>query len=168
MSIYLVKLYKEQERMKKIIIIWDDSQKITQNVGKMYNIGLFNMDDMIDWEDKDNVEKTWFHWQEYYTKLYSNKKHYNKVKAKNHGFENAENVGEAWTNLDDDLRLFLEVLEEAVRDDKEHIQHMSATNETMVNLSQHQAKSILYQHKQIAKLMEQVERLTKLVEQMGG
>ena len=61
MSIYLVKLYKEQERMKKIIIIWDDSQKITQNVGKMYNRGLFNMDDMIDWEDKYKIEKTWVH-----------------------------------------------------------------------------------------------------------
>ena len=41
---------------------------------------------------------------------------------------------------DDNLRFFLEVLEYATRAYMEHIQHMSVTNETSVNLSKLQVE----------------------------
>ena len=41
-SIYFSKLDKEQERLKKISIKWDTTQKVTQAVDEMYNISLFD------------------------------------------------------------------------------------------------------------------------------
>ena len=41
-SIYFNKLDKEQERLKKMVIKWDNTQKVTQAVDDMYNISLFN------------------------------------------------------------------------------------------------------------------------------
>ena len=41
-SIYFSKLDKQQERLKKMTIKWDDTQKITQAVDEMYNSSLFD------------------------------------------------------------------------------------------------------------------------------
>ena len=41
-SIYFSKLDKEQERLKKMSVKWDDTQKATQAVDEMYNISLFD------------------------------------------------------------------------------------------------------------------------------
>ena len=47
-SIYFSKLYKEQERLKKMDIKWDNTQKVTQAVDKMYNISLFDEKQMTE------------------------------------------------------------------------------------------------------------------------
>ena len=57
-SIYLSKLDKEQERLNKMSIKWDDTQKVTQAVDKMYNSSLLDKKQMMEWEDKDDVNKT--------------------------------------------------------------------------------------------------------------
>ena len=54
-SIYFRNLDKEQERLKKISIKWDDTQKVTQAVNEMYNSSLFDKKQMMEWEDKDDV-----------------------------------------------------------------------------------------------------------------
>ena len=36
-AVYLLKIHKEQERLKKVGINWDESQKVTQAVKKMYS-----------------------------------------------------------------------------------------------------------------------------------
>ena len=58
-SVYFSKLYKEQESLKKMAIKWDDTQKVTQAVDEMYNSSLFNRKQMMGWEEKDDVNKTW-------------------------------------------------------------------------------------------------------------
>ena len=116
---------------------------------------------MINWEDKENVDKTWLRCQSYYTKPYTKHKRYNNTKAKICGFESTENIGKAWMKSDDDIRSFLEGIEEAMRADKDHIQHISVTINTMVDIFQHQVGSSLYQHKHILKLMENFKHLPK-------
>ena len=46
-SIYFRNLDKEQERLKKMAIKWDDTQKVTQAVDEMYNISLFHKKHMM-------------------------------------------------------------------------------------------------------------------------
>ena len=40
-------------------IKWDDTQTFTQAIDKMYNISLFDKKQMMEWDDKDNFNKTW-------------------------------------------------------------------------------------------------------------
>ena len=40
-------------------IKWDATQKFTQAVDEMYKLSLFNKKQMMEWEYKDNVNKTW-------------------------------------------------------------------------------------------------------------
>ena len=42
LSIYFRNLDKEQERLKKMAIKWDDTKKVTQAKEGMYNSNLFN------------------------------------------------------------------------------------------------------------------------------
>ena len=54
-SIYFSKLDKEQERLKKMAIKWDDNQKVTQAMQKIYNSSFFNQKHIMEWEDKYDV-----------------------------------------------------------------------------------------------------------------
>ena len=58
-SIYFNNLNKEQERLKKMAIKWYGTQKVTQAVDEMYNSNIFDKKQMMEWEDKDDVNKTW-------------------------------------------------------------------------------------------------------------
>ena len=40
-------------------INWDDTQKFTQAINEMYNISLFDDKQMMEWEEKEDVNKTW-------------------------------------------------------------------------------------------------------------
>ena len=139
-----------------------DTQKITQAVDEMYNSGMFTMDQLIDWEDKLEIDKAWVHCQSYYNELYTKLQRYNKARPSAHGFESAANVGEKWMNDNADLKTFLCGLEEATRADNEHIQQMSSTNGTMVDLCQQQAESNLVLQKQVLTLVAQLEKMTTM------
>ena len=40
--VYFIKLDKEQKRLKKMAIKWEDTHKVTQAIDEMYNISLFD------------------------------------------------------------------------------------------------------------------------------
>ena len=46
--VYFRKLDKEQERLNKMEIKWDDTQKVTQAVDEMYNSSLFDEKQMME------------------------------------------------------------------------------------------------------------------------
>ena len=58
-TVYFAKLEKEQVKLKAMKITWDDTQKVTQTVEEMYNSNIFNGLQLMEWENKDNIDKTW-------------------------------------------------------------------------------------------------------------
>ena len=68
-AVYFAKLHKDQERLEKYGIIWDESQKVTQAVDKIYSSRMFGKDKMINWEDKADTYKTWAIWKSYFKEL---------------------------------------------------------------------------------------------------
>ena len=45
----------------------DDTQKLTQAVDEMYNKNsLFNKKEMMEWEYKDDINKTWGAWKMFF------------------------------------------------------------------------------------------------------
>ena len=58
-TVYFAKLEKEQVKLKAMKITWDDTQKVTQAVEEMYNSNIFNELQLMDWENKDDINKTW-------------------------------------------------------------------------------------------------------------
>ena len=61
-------------------IKWDDAQKVTQAVDKMYNSNLFDKKHMMEWEDKDEVNKTWGGCTMFFKKYYELKKRYSNAR----------------------------------------------------------------------------------------
>ena len=53
----------------------------------MYNSSPFNKKQMMEWEDKDDVNKTWVAYKMFFKKYYELKKCYSNVKPVIMGFE---------------------------------------------------------------------------------
>ena len=75
-------------------IKWDDTQKVTQAVDEMYNSSLFDEKNMMEWEDKDDANKTWGACKMFFKKYYELKKGYSNAKPGRMGFESAANVAD--------------------------------------------------------------------------
>ena len=114
-SIYFMKLDKEQECLKKMEIKWYDTQKVTQAVDEMYNSSLFDKKQMMEWEDKDDVNKTWGVCKMLFKKYYELKKRYINAKTDRMGFKSAVNVADKSEIESDELKNYLGGLRYATR-----------------------------------------------------
>ena len=85
---------QEQERPKKMAIKWYDTPKFTQAVDKMYNSSLFNEKQMMEWEYKDDVNKTWLACKILFKMYYKLKKRYRNANPVRMGFKSAANVAD--------------------------------------------------------------------------
>ena len=79
------------------------------------------------------------------------------------GFEIAENVADKREMESDELKNYLDGLSDATRADKEQMNHMAYTNESMVELCQKLTEAKMQQGKTITELILQVAKLTKLL-----
>ena len=109
-------------------IKWDDTQKVTQAVDEMYNISLFNKKQMMEWEDKDDVNKMWGACKMFFKKYYKLKKRYINERPGRMGFECAANVVDKSETGSDKLKNHLNGISNAKRADKEQMNYMSSTN----------------------------------------
>ena len=144
-------------------IKWDDTQKVTQAVAKMHNRNFFDKKQIIEWEDKDDVNNTWGVWQMFFKKYYKLKKRYSNGRPDLMGFESAANVAENIEMESDKLKNYLDGLSDATRADKEQMNQMASTNDAMVELCQYLTEVKIQQCKQIIELILQVAKLTKLL-----
>ena len=127
---------KEQERLKKMEIKWDDTQKFTQDIDKMYNSSLFDEKHMMEWDYKDDVNKTWGACKMFFKKYYELKKRYINAKTDRMGFKSAVNVADKSKIVINELKNFLDGLSDSTRADKEQMNQMTSTNKAMVELCQ--------------------------------
>ena len=57
---YFVKLEKlDEELLNEFNIVWPESQKLNQAVNEMYESNQFTQDNVMGWEDKQEIQKTW-------------------------------------------------------------------------------------------------------------
>ena len=115
-------------------IKWDDTQKFTQAVDEMYNSRLFDKKQMMEWEDKDYVNKMWSSCKMFFKKYYELNKRYSNARPGRMSFKSAVNVAEKIKMESDELKNYLGGLSDATRADKEQMNQMASTNEEMVEL----------------------------------
>ena len=140
---YFVKADKlEEELLLDYGITWPTSMKITQVIDQMYASNVFSEDDMMDWEDKDDDEKTWIHLQSYFKRKWTKKRRYRGDTPKDHGF--AANVEERENDAMDRLGTNLHEVATAATADKEHIQQMSTQNEKLLQVVKKNVTSVVF------------------------
>ena len=72
----------------------------------------------MEWEDKDDVNKTWGARKMFFNKYYELKKRYRKVRPGRMGSESAANVADKSEMESDNLKNYLDGLRNATRADK--------------------------------------------------
>jgi len=119
---------------------------------------------MRDWEKKPRVDKTWVHYQAYFTALFNDNKRFGDAAGNKHGFERSANIKEQQkqkvaeensntTKMTNELCDNLREVAIAATADKEHIQQMTSANEDLL-------KNVKEQQKQISQLIKQNSELT--------
>ena len=123
-----------KEKLTKMKIEWPLSHKITHAVTEIANSGVFSEDDVMDWEEKDEDDKTWVHCQAYWNKIYKKRKRYSNLKPKQQGYESAANVNKSPPDKmqREELNENFRNIAEAATADKEHIQQMSVATDELL------------------------------------
>ena len=132
---YFVKLEKlDEELQNEFNIEWPESQKLNQAVNEMYESNQFTQENMMDWEDKTDAQRTWVHCQAYFSRLWTKNQRYGGTTARQHGFESTANVSEQEVEEKETLEHNLRAVAVAATADKEHIQQMSDAHDEMLTL----------------------------------
>ena len=79
-------------KLKAMKITWDDTQKVTQAVEEMYNFNIFNELQLMEWENKDDIDKTWTNYKQFFKEGYKTKKRFRSTQPTR--FESAANLNE--------------------------------------------------------------------------
>ena len=91
----------------------------------MYNSSLFDKKQMMEWEDKDDVNKTWGACKIFLKKYYELKKCYSNARPGRMGVESATNMAHKIEMESDELKNYLDGLSNATRADKEQMNQMA-------------------------------------------
>ena len=65
---------------------------MTQAVEYMYNSNIFDKIQLMEWENKDNIDKTWTNCKQFFKERYKTKKRFGSTQPT--GFESASNLNE--------------------------------------------------------------------------
>ena len=118
----------------------DHQMKINRAINKMSNIEQLEARDVMEWQDKDDQDKTWVYCQSYFKKLWTQKTCYGRGSPRKHGFaESAANISYGLTETSAE-RLSVNLCEISVAstEDKEHIQKMSNTTGELMPIVKNQ------------------------------
>ena len=151
---FFTKLDKLADELKdEYGIDWPVDLKTNHAVEQMYDSNQFTQDNMMDWEDKPEADKTWVHCQNYFGKLWEKNQRYKPNDSpRSQGYESAANIREATDANTEKLATNLRQVASAACADKEHIQLMSNQHEDMLTI-------VKKQQAQIDKLLNQNEKL---------
>ena len=109
------------------------------------------------------MNKTWGACKIFFKKYYELKKCYRNARPGRIGFESTENMADKIEMESEELKNYLDGISDATRADKEQMNQMASTNDTMVELCQYLTEVKIQQCKQIIELILQVAKLTKLL-----
>ena len=149
----------EEELRDDYDIAWQESMKIPIVTDAMYKSSFFTETEMMEWEEKDDADKTWANFKPYFKDIWTMRSRYQKGGAspRNHGYESAANVTE--TNEEEDpferLRNNLREVALAAANEKEHIQQMGAAHTDLLAVIKKQQEQLANLTEQNGKLLEQ-------------
>ena len=81
-TVYFAKLEKEQQKLTTMGIVWDDTQKVTQVVDKIYASGIFDKKTLMEWEDYNKVDKDWKQCTDFFKDYYKKEKRFGRTQSK--------------------------------------------------------------------------------------
>jgi hypothetical protein len=91
-------LDKQQKNCKNIIVIILDEAKTLHFVGQMYKSNYYTKEQMTKYKMQANINKTWLHTLQFFTKLFSQRKAYKDDHASNSSFDSAAHINDNPTN----------------------------------------------------------------------
>ena len=156
----------EEEMADDFSITWPEEMKIIAAVEAMYDSGAFTRDEMIEWEDKDEADKTWDELQTHFINIFNKNQRYGGTTAQGHGFGEAANGAAEEPNPAAVIKEAMKEVALAATADKEHIQQMSNTTDDMLALVKRQQETIERQSQQISDLIEQNKKVADAIENL--
>jgi hypothetical protein len=136
----------------------------------MYKSGVFNKEEMRNWEQKDKANKTWVHLRAYFGDMFDANEQYTGLTADSHGFVKAANNvckarPDAFPALQPaDMETYVNAMKElaiAATADKEHIQQMSSAAGNLLAIGKWQQATIEKLTAQNTQLIAQTTKLTE-------
>jgi hypothetical protein len=91
-TVYFKYVEDFRERLNTRGIVTSDGEQIMAGVARMFESEYFTEEKMIDWESKDDAEKTWNNVKIYFTALYQSHEQFSKATARNSTFREKANM----------------------------------------------------------------------------
>jgi uncharacterized membrane protein YgcG len=91
-------LNKQQKKCKNINVIISEEAKTLHFVGQMYKSNYYTKEQMTKYKMQADVNKTWFHTLQFFTKPFAQRKAYGDSDAANSGFDSAAHINNIPTN----------------------------------------------------------------------
>ena len=154
-TVYFSKLEKEQVKLKAMKITWDDTQKVTQAVEEMYNSNIFDELQLMEWENKDDIDKTWTNRKHLFKESYKTKKRFGSTQP---------TVYESAANLNEVHKEEMKIMES--NHNSEQINTFQETSQSMVELCAALEVAKAEQEEHIAKHTTKIDLVTNLVEKL--
>ena len=154
-TVYFLKLEKEQVKLKAMKITWYDIQKVTQAVEETYNSNIFDKIQLMEWDNKDDIDRTWTNYKQFFKERYKTKKRFRSTQPT--GFESVANLNEVHEE---------EMIITESNHNSERINVFQETSQSMVEMCAALAVAKAEQGDQIAKVTSKIDLLTKLVEKL--
>ena len=127
--------------------------KITQAKDKMYQSNMFSKEELMAWEEKPRVNKTWVHLRTYFKDRWTATMRYQFDTRHKHGFESATSAEE--DRGEQRLANNLREVAVAATANKEHIQQMTTQNDDLLNVVRKQRAQTDKQQTHIYELLKQ-------------
>jgi hypothetical protein len=87
-------LDKQQKKCKTINVIISDEAKTLHFVGQIYKSNYYSKDQMTKYKMNANINKTWLHTLQFFTKLFAQRKAYGGDRAANSNFDSAAHIND--------------------------------------------------------------------------
>jgi hypothetical protein len=91
-------LNKQQKKCKNIKVIILEEAKTLHFIGQMYKSDYYTKEQMTKYEMQMDVNKTWLHTLQFFTKLFGQCKAYRDDRAANSGFDSVAHINNIPTN----------------------------------------------------------------------
>ena len=152
------KLDLAQEAMVKAHVPCEDATKAIQAGAQMAASGLFSELQIIEWEEKSHLDKTWLNLKTYYTKLYKSKIQYAKCEARRTSFDSTNAMQQAKDQaMEAQITTFMDTVTTA---HNEELNEIRAENKTLSDLTEKFMGQMKTQQRLLDKMAKQLDNKT--------
>jgi hypothetical protein len=160
-------LNKQQKKCKNINVIISGEAKTFHFVGQMYKSDYYTKEQMTKYKMQADINKTWLHTLQFFTKLFAQRKAYGDECVANSGFDSEAHINNiptnhslVFTSSDFTTRnLYIESFEELLAAAREHVAKKRAPTPDKPDPAYLLCTELEAQHKQFDLIMKQNSNL---------